>query len=66
MLHFICPVVAARFFDSFVTISYGDHNFVGMVDGGFCYYLVAKLSGVVEPLNVGCFDVAYMCAVMLW
>ena len=58
MLHFICPVVAARFFDSFVTISYGGHNFVGMGDGGFCDFFMAELGGVGEPLTVGCLDVA--------
>ena len=66
MFHFICPVVADHVFDSFGTISYGGHNFVVMVGGGFCYILVAKLSGIGEPLTVGCFDVAKMCVVVLW
>ena len=46
------------FFDSFGTISYGSHDFIGMGDGGFCDYLVDKLSGVGEPLTVGYLDVA--------
>ena len=58
LLHFICPVIAAHFFDIFGTISYGGHNLVGMGDGGFFDYLVDKLSGVGEPLTVACFDVA--------
>ena len=58
MLHLICLVVAAHVFDSFGTIRYGGHNFVGMGDGGFFDFLVAKLGGVGEPLTVGCLDLA--------
>ena len=46
MLNFICYVVVAHVLDSFDTISYGGHNLVGMVDGGFCYILVDKLHSV--------------------
>ena len=66
LLYFICPVIATRVFDSLGTISYGGHNFVGMGDSGFLNILVAKLSGVGEPLSVGCFDVANMCVLVLW
>ena len=64
-LHFILSVAVAHVFDGFGTISYGGHAFVGMGDGGFCYILVAKLGSVGEPLAIGCFDVAKMCAVVL-
>ena len=57
-MQLICPVIAARVFDCFVTIRYGGHKIFGKGNGRFCDFLMAELGGVGEYIAVGFLNAA--------
>jgi hypothetical protein len=59
-------VFAFHALDSFGAISQCVHHFVGVCDGGIGDAFVLELHGVEQAFALGVFDVAIMCAMIVF